>query len=134
MGHYVMINVSFRCSENDQVAIIAGRHAGLVGCNEAELFLRDLSNRSGPNPGPKGGMSTWGTVANWTSGDEFVTALLPFWKDLLEADLDGGPFRFHNILVFAEAEQTGQAFAFEISLDGTIRVTKHACPFAWSPA
>ena len=79
MGHYVHLSVVFACDENDGVAEIAKRYLDTIGENrEAQWFLEDLSNRTGRNPGPKGGLSTWGIVGNYTDKDEFIETLRPF--------------------------------------------------------
>ena len=136
MGHYVHLSVVFACDENDGVAEIAKRYLDTIGENrEAQWFLEDLSNRTGRNPGPKGGLSTWGIVGNYTDEDEFIETLRPFWKALL-SDVDAGPFSFEHILVFVEHEGCERATAIEIFLADednpeTLTIKKHECPFAW---
>ena len=93
MGHYVHLNVCFACDTNDAVAELAKQHMPPEdGNREARWFLQALAERTGANPGPKGGLSTWGIVGNYTDEDEFVETLRPFWKALL-SDVDGGPVR-----------------------------------------
>lgn len=136
MGHYVHLNVCFACDTNDAVAALAKQHMPPEdGNREARWFLQALAERTGDNPGPKGGLSTWGIVGNHTDEDEFVETLRPFWKALL-SEVDGGPCSFEHILVFVEHEQTERATAIEIFLaDGenpeTLTIKKHECPFAW---
>lgn len=137
MAWDVHIHVCFECSENDPVAAIARRHLeGEFECREARWFLENLSERTGYNPGPKGGLSMWGMVGNHTDGDQFVSELFPFWNDLLSADMESSPFSDAHILVFVEAEQGRKAIAFEVFLDEDsgqpmLIVKKHDCPFAW---
>lgn len=138
MGHYVHLSVIFACDQNDAVADLAKRHltrcaeshAPKPGCDicsdgyEARAFLTALSERSGGNPGPKGGLSLWGMIGNYTNGESFVEALRPFWYDLLMGDREhgdawGGPLDHEHILVFVEHEQSEQAEAFEIFLEET---------------
>jgi len=136
MGHYVHINVCFACDKNEGVAALAEKHLPETEeCREAKWFLEDLAKRTGNNPGPKGGLSTWGMVGNYTDEEEFVEVLRPFWKDLL-SDVDEGPCSFEHVLVFVEHEQTERATAFEIYRDDdddaeTLTVKKHECPFSW---
>lgn len=135
MGHYVHLNVCFACNTNDAVAALAKQHMPPEdGNREARWFLQALAERTGANPGPKGGLSTWGIVGNHTNEREFVETLQPFWKALLSG-VDGGPGSFEHILVFVEHEQTERATAIEIFLadDGlkTLTIKKHECPFAW---
>lgn len=136
MGYYVHIHVCFACDENEGVAALAARHREAVGeCREAQWFLDDLSKRTGNNPGPKGGLSTWGIVGNYTDGETFVEMLRPFWKELL-SEVEGGPNSFEHVLVFVEPEQSERATAFEIFLADdadpeTLTVKKHELPFTW---
>lgn len=140
MGFYVHINVCFACDNNEGVAALAKKHLGKItsdadGCREAKWFLEDLSNRTGCNKGPKGGLSTWGMVGNYTNGMVFVEELREFWSELLSG-VDGGPLSFEHILVFVELEQSEQAKAIEIFLEGedrpgTLKIVEHDCPFAW---
>lgn len=139
MGHNVHIHVCFACDENEGVAKLAGKHLeGVSDCLEAKWFLEDLSGRTGRNPGPKGGLSVWGMVGNYTDGDEFVEVLKPFWRELLDGVLNG-PLDFEHIMVFVEHEQSERAFAYEIAVNqdnwpgpnGALEVTKHVCAFSW---
>lgn len=135
MGYYVHLSVVFACDKNDGVAEIAKRHLDTVGENrEARWFLEDLSTRTGSNPGPKGGLSLWGAVGNYTNAEEFVNVLRPFWLALLADDYEGGPCGFEHVIVFTEPEQTERATAFEIfrdEADDSLTVKKHELPFAW---
>ena len=136
MGHYVHLTVCFACDTNEGVAALAKEHMPPEdGSREARWFLQALAERTGNNPGPKGGLSTWGIVGNYTDKDEFVETLRPFWKALL-SDPEGGPCSFEHILIFVEHEQTERATAIEIFLDDdenkdSLIVKKHECPFAW---
>lgn len=131
MGYYVHINVCFACDENESIAELAKEEMTNNSlCIEAKWFLEDLSERTGRNPGPKGGLCTWGMVGNYTDGELFVTCLIPFWKKVFNSDC--GLCDFEHILVFVEREQTERALAFEIKLEGDeIQITEHKCPFAW---
>lgn len=133
MGHYVHLHVCFPCDSNDGVAELAKRHLLLdvITNPEALQFLNELSKRRGANPGPKGGLSIWGIVGNWTDEEAFLEQLQPFWLELLSSEIDGGPCSFEHVLVFVEHEQSEQATAFEIFLDDGLAVKKHPCPFAW---
>lgn len=136
MGHDVHIHVCFACSANDKVAALAARHLPAVSeCREATWFLEELAKRRGINPGPKGGLSLWGMVGNYTEEQQFIDILRPFWYDLLSG-VPGGPLDFERVLVFVEHEQNEQALAFEIYLepgDDLVRlaVRRHECPFSW---
>jgi hypothetical protein len=136
MGHYVHLNVCFACDTNDAVAKLAKKHMPPEdGNREARWFLMELAARTGTNPGPKGGLATWGIVGNHTNEDEFVETLLPFWKALL-AGVDGGPNSFEHILVFVEHEGTERPTAIEIYLEDdenqeSLTIKKHLCPFTW---
>ena len=110
MGFYVHIHVCFACDRNDAVATLAKEHAAKLpsdadGEREAHWFLEDLAGRTGNNRGPKGGLSLWGIVGNYTMPEVFVETLKPFWRDLL-AGVDGGPCDFEHVLVFYEREQS----------------------------
>lgn len=137
MGYYVHVHVCFACNKNDGVAALAKKHRPLLpsdseGVREAGWFLDSLAERTGHNPGPKGGLSMWGMVGNYTRVDEFVEVLRPFWLDLL-GDIDGGPCDFEHILVFEEREQTERTTAYEIikNDDNAIEVKKHECSFTF---
>lgn len=140
MGVYVHLHVCFACDQNEPVAAIAKKHLTKEledECREAAWFLTDLSKRTGRNPGPKGGLSMWGIIGNYTRGQDFVDALMPFWSELLSDKAnDNAPFSFEHILVFVEPEQSEQATAFEIFRaeprgSGEILVQEHKCQFAW---
>ena len=133
MGWYVHLHVSFACDDNDSVAVLAKKHLALIEAQEtsdigggeidgvwtrrAKQFLTALGERSGPNPGPKGGLSLWGMVINGNSVPDFVEVLRPFWRALLASGDDTGPMDFEHILVFYEEEQSDAAHAYEIFLD-----------------
>ena len=134
MAHDVHLHVCIPCDTNDGVAALAKKHLELIPDEhrEAKWFLEDLSNRTGNNPGPKGGLSLWGMVGNYTDEDEFVSVLTPFWIELL-AGVDGGPLDHEHILVFSEHEQTEQTQAHELYIEegnpSSLIVKKHACSF-----
>lgn len=137
MGHYVHIHVCFACDRNEGVAALAKKCLAPMSdensIREVRWFLSDLANRTGFNHGPKGGLSMWGIVGNYTDGPRFVEQLRPFWTELL-AEVEDGPFAFEHVLVFVEHEQSEQATAYEISYNedmNELTVKEHACPFAW---
>lgn len=140
MAWDVHIHVCFPCSENEGVAALAKKHLDPLtdesdGHQAAIWFLKDLSGRTGHNPGPKGGLSLWGMVGNYTNVSTFCDVLRPFWMELLSG-VEGGPLDFEHILVFEEQEQSGAATAHEIFLeDGALVIRKHErLPFSWAQA
>jgi len=139
MGFYVHIQVSFACDENEGVAALAKKHLPTIGNDapDAVLFLEALASRTGRNAGPKGGLSLWGMIGNYTSGDDFVEALRPFWGDLLSG-VAGGPRWFERVVVFVEREQRNSPTAYQIGFDDpdspnrVIAIQKHELlPFSW---
>ena len=145
MGWYVHLQVSFACDENDGVAQLAREHLKHMDQDSSlysRAFLADLSHRSGTNPGPKGGLSLWGIVANGSGiAGEFVEQLRPFWTDLLGEIIEGGPFGFEHIVVLYEEEQSQAANAYEVYWDDPdsparkLVVRHHQnLPFAWMQA
>jgi len=135
MGHYVHIHVCFACDTNEGVAAIARRHLASVpeGCREERWFLADLSERTGSNQGPKGGLSLWGLVGNYTNEDKFVEVLKPFWLEVLSGNVEGGPCSHERILVFSEHEQSERTQAHEIyAAEGELVIKKHGCPFQFA--
>ena len=146
MGYYVHLSVIFSCNNNDAVAELARAHLSRLSTkdsdesvHEASWFLGALSQRAGDNPGPKGGLSCWGTVGNYTHVGKFVEVLRPFWTDLLH-EVPGGPLDFEHVMVFYEEEQTEHAYAYEIFQErlegdrqfGDLIVRHHPdLPFAW---
>lgn len=143
MGWYVHLHVCFACDNNDGVAQLAKEHLHTMGeeydKGYARCFLEHLSQRSGRNPGPKGGLSLWGMVANGSGmAEKFVELLKPFWEDLLSEKGDGGPCGFEHILVFYEEEQSEAANAYELfwddedSPDRQLIIRHHKkLPFTW---
>lgn len=158
MGYYVHLNVTFACDSNDGVAKVAKKYLIDSGYDlpddyshwpeydykkeyliskEASWFLCDLAKRIGNNPGPKGGLSTWGIVGNYTDVDDFVDSLKEFWFTLLTEDIPGGPHNFEHIIVLYEMEQSEQACAYEIYMDDrknnieNLIIKHHKLPFAW---
>lgn len=147
MGFYVHIHVCFPCDNNGWVADIATKHRiqydrllDTDAGKTASWFLESLSTRIGANPGPKGGLSLWGMVGNYTNVEEFCEILLPFWRELLAENnsFNGSPFSFERVVVFEEQEQSNAATAYEIgwndwdSPEREIVIKKSArLPFAW---
>lgn len=144
MGFYVHVHVSFACDENEPVAWLAKKHApnyqaegASDAARAARWFLDDLAERAGHNPGPKGGLSLWGMVGNYTRVEEFCEILRPFWTELLQTR-DCGPDVFKHIVVFEEPEQSERAIAYEIFLpDGghtgePLMIRRHELPFCWN--
>ena len=137
MGYYVHIHVCFACDDNDPVAALALKHLPTIPANarEARWFLESLSKRSGENLGPKGGLSLWGIVGNYTNGAEFCDVLRPFWLELIGGEV-GGICNFENVVVICEAEDSGAATAYQVSFDednGAVAVkTSERLPFLWN--
>jgi hypothetical protein len=137
MGCYCHLSVIFACDDNDGVAALARGHLESLAADapdECRWFLGELGRRSGPNPGPKGGLSLWGMVGNHSDAEGFVEHLRPFWADLLSEEIEGGPCNHEHVLVFYEMEESEHANAFEIARvdDDTLTITHHAdLPFAW---
>lgn len=135
MGYYVHIHVAFACDTNEGVAALAKKHLLTIGddCNEARWFLEALSGRTGNNPGPKGGLSLWGIIGNYSDGEKFVEVLKSFWTELLTGEIDGGPCSHENIVVMVEREQTEWAEAIQIGCeDGKLEIKRcERLPFAW---
>lgn len=146
MGLYVHIHVCFACDRNDGVAALAAKHLATLGGpgslddgdREAAWFLADLAQRTGGNSGPKGGLSLWGMVGNYTQVDRFCERLLPFWRELLGEKIDGGPCDFERVLVFEEREQREAATAYQIGWDDPdsdarqiVIVKRDNLPFSW---
>lgn len=141
MSRAVRLVVSFDCADNNQVSALAWRHLNTPSfradaSQEAMQFLRDLIERSGGNPGTKGGMSVWSIVNNYTVPSRFVTDLTLFWKDLLQNKF-GSPWSFSRVMVFSEIEGDGYASAIEIYWDDPdikreLVFKNHAMlPFTW---
>lgn len=142
MGLYVHLIVVFACDENEGVAALAKKHLESIDPQksdedrDAKQFLLALSQRTGGNPGSRGGVSMWGIIGNYSSGERFSELLRPFWIDLL-AGVEGGPHDFEHIIVFEEREQTEQAVAYEIMFDDPegvgrkLIIKRHELPFCW---
>src|SRR6266536_2530545 len=93
MGTYVHLHVCFQCTDNAPVAALARSYLEMSGASfgyEGEIFLKDLTERSGRNWGPKGGLCLWGIIGNGTRPKEFVYPLAKFWLGLLTLK-DGEP-------------------------------------------
>ena len=154
MSYYVLLLVTFPCNENDEVAALAKDHLVRKGLDpeckkvertnqndgqwEAELFLRDLSKRSGLNSGHNGGVSSWGRIGNYVREAEFVAELLPFFSDLLglgpAGEIDGGPMSHHHVLVFSEYEDAGCSSVHDIFRPEeatNLQVDKKQLPVGW---
>jgi hypothetical protein len=143
LGLYVHLSVIFPCDRNEGVARLAEKHAALVpegAPDERFHFLRDLCGREGENFGPKGGVSTWGIIGNYTSADAFVQSLSAFWEDLLGQDGDDwhGPLPQNRVVVFYEVEQSERAKCYEIGWDDPFSSERKMCywhhedlPFSW---
>lgn len=145
MGHYVHLHVAFNCgSSEEQLAKAAAQHLASLPVNdagypanlEAGWYLKFLSGGQGIYPGPKGTLSIWGVVGNYTLGDEFVEALRPFFREVLKEVI--APHR--HICVFYEPEQSERCTVFEIFLEelpegerfGDLVVKRHEdMPFAF---
>jgi hypothetical protein len=138
MGWYVHLHVAFPCDKNDGVAALAremlNREYEAV---EAKWFLDALSGRTGENPGPKGGLSLWGIVGNYSNGELFCSSLMPFWDRLL-SEVPGGPLDFESVVVLEEQEQSEAATAYQIGWDepnsADRRIVIKKCerlPFSW---
>lgn len=120
MGHYVHLHVAFHCTDNAPLAMLAKNCRKLINnedCLEAIWFLNDLSERTGKNLGPKGGLCLWGIVGNGTYEMEFARLLEPFWKGVLEGGDDGIACDHEHILIFYEHEQKEACGAIEIFWD-----------------
>lgn len=134
MAHCVHIHVCFKCTNNEPIAALAQKHLSSMlskDDREPKWFLEDLSKRTGTNPGPKGGLSLWGMVGNYTHVDKFVEVLRPFWEELLREYI-GDICDHEHILVFEEQEQREKTTAYEIFLDPVNLIVKvHECPFAF---
>ena len=119
MAHDVHLHVAFECDNNDHVAELAKKHRVLLMLNEenpsieALWFLDALSARKDCNEGPKGGLSLWGIVGNYTNPMQFAEALRPFWIELLSASRES-PLSFHHVVIMYEQEQSEHAGAVEV--------------------
>jgi hypothetical protein len=109
--------ISFRCDHNDAVAPLARRYRAQLDAAitdleayEAAWFLEALSERSGDNPGPKGGMSVWGMVTNKLNAADVVHVLKPFWEELITL-LD-------RVLVMYQRDEGEGFFVYDIGWDG----------------
>lgn len=136
MGLYVHLHVCFACDENEGVAQLAKKHLEHLADKsgpEARWFLESLAARTGYNKGPKGGLSLWGVVGNYTRPKEFAEELTAFWLELLSGRIDGGPHDFERVIVMSETEQREAADAIEIwQEDGQLKIVEHEqLPFSW---
>lgn len=133
MGHYVHLSIVMACNNEDELFKLAKKHLQKdYKCNESLWYLEYLSEGKGYTCGPKGGLSMWGIVGNYTSAEFFVENLRLFWIELFETEV--GPFNFEHIIVFYEHEQSEQADAIEISWDKEkkqLKIKDHSLPFAW---
>lgn len=125
MGYDVHLHVCIPVTENEPVARLAKKWLAALseikdinlGCREALWFLEDLAGRTGRNPGPKGGLSLWGIVGNYTDPEEFAEFLRPFWLELLSGSDEDYPCEHERVVVLFEREQTEAAGAIEIGWD-----------------
>lgn len=147
MSHDVHLHVCFPADRNDKVAALAAEVLATLPagadpdnlCREANWFLADLAKRTGPNPGPKGGLSLWGVVGNYTDEDRFVETLRPFWEKLIDSARGNGdgPMNFERVVVFFEHQGVEAAGAIEIYWGNDrrrtdLRVRRHdRLPFTW---
>lgn len=146
IGLYTLLQVSFRAARNEPVAALAREHlARLSGgpggqvvraIKEVQWFLQDLAMRTGPNPGPKGGLCLWGIIGNSTMAEWFVDELRPFWFDLLASDDDNTDSDDH-ILVFCQKDINGPPpSVFQIGLTeagDALEISRFDdLPFSWN--
>lgn len=137
MGYYTQIHVMMACDENDGVAKAATEYLATMEfkSRDAGWYLETLAERTGANDGPKGGVSHWGIVGNYTNLDEFIEDLKPFWEKLLRDEIDGGPHMFEHIIILYEAEQSEATTVVEIGIEEITEkffVKNHgAMPFAF---
>ena len=149
MSTYVHLHVCFACDNNEDVAALARRHLAQFPNNgladiqagswyfEAQQFLSSLAGRTGPNFGPKGGLSLWGMVGKNSNAAAFCERLRPFWTALL-SDVEGGPCGFERVVVFEEREGAQAANAYQIGWDDNERDNRtlvikkcERLPFSW---
>jgi len=133
VGHYVHISVVMSCNNEEKLIAIAKNHINDPDLSfEASGYLRYIIQGKSVATGPKGSLSTWGMVGNYTSHENFVDGLVPFWSDLYKND--DVLFKFERIIVFCEPEQSQRAECYEIRYDaqqkGVLRAF-HSLPFAW---
>ncbi len=87
---------------------------------EACVYLTELSQRTGYNPGMKGGMSTYGTITKSLDTEGFIKRLTPFIREILGADdpdtdyeCREGPQSFHRWVVLIQHEcERAKCFSF----------------------
>ena len=144
MANHILLSVCFPCDLNEPIAQIAQSIPADELCDIAQQFLRELSARSGENPGGKGGLCQWGIVGSGFSTLIFVQDLMPFWTALLSQEgEDSSPDPGSRVIVFSEKEQFNRSEAFEIGWvdengywDAEDRdrldIVHHLLPFAWS--
>lgn len=150
MAHDVHLHVSFECNDNGPLGKLALKHLATLSddvCVEARMFLQDLSERKGRNPGMKGGLCLWGIVGNYSNADTFITDLRRFWIELWNCEhteYECGFMPFRHIVVFEEQEQSEQAKAYCLTPVGGDKVgrydyevtdylvTSHKLPFCWN--
>ena len=148
VANYILLSVCFPCDLNEPIAQIAQSIPADELCDPAQQFLRELSTRTGKNPGGKGGLCQWGIVGSGFKPLVFVQELMPFWRALLSQEgEDSSPDPASRVIVFSEKEQIDEAEAFEIgwfndsggwggSWDAEkrdrIHIRHHDLPFAWS--
>ena len=120
MGYYVHLHVVIDCGESPQLAALARTHEQRLSDwaslehyldPDAWRLLTDLGQREAPlSPGPKGDLTLWGYVGNYTNVERFVTQLTPFFRDLFSMSRDRPAY----VSVFAQEEQTETARLVQI--------------------
>jgi hypothetical protein len=83
---------------------------------DAHRMLRYAAEVHGVGTGPKGDMFTWGSIGNYSSIEDFVTALRPFWIDLYTTH---AMFDSEGVVVMFQQEQRPFVKFAEISMDRT---------------
>lgn len=139
MAHEVLITVTVQWNDQDELAAIAKRYHDILSKEghytgpenrkllECNMFLADLTTRTGMAKGPKGGVVQWGIVGNWTVGDTFVEVLKPFWEEILKETVG-------NVVVMAQDEQTPYVNCWVIRLDDDdelLTITEHQLPISF---
>jgi hypothetical protein len=145
MDFDVHLHVCFPCDDNTPLAGLSKRHLDSAkhrsACSEAICFLEDLSNRTGKNKGPKGGLCLWGIVGNHSDVPQFIFDLMPFWIDLLMSGADGLPHPSEHIVIIWENEQSKKSQAVELFQDeewlntkaiAKLSIKYHELPFCFN--
>lgn len=141
MGFYVHLSVCYSSELEDDIKPelekLVNKYKKEDAPKEAIWILEAILDPKNYNCGPKGFLFTWGVVGNYTSGQEVVDYLKPFFEEQLRNNL--GTLDFDHILIFEEREQSQQAIAYEIFLEdsnsdekGPLIVKRHELPFCWN--